>query len=97
MTPHFVITRHALKRFVERYERIDQLKPGQYRSFLTAELERGVPFGSKPRLGELLSLACGCVAAVVWHKGAGFVMTVLTREHALRLTRPWKKGKRAAA
>lgn len=95
MATHFVITRHALARFVERYERIDDLTPDQYRSFLLAELERGVPFGSQPRWGELLALPCGCVAAVLWHKGGGFVITVITRGHALRLSKT-RKRKRAA-
>jgi hypothetical protein len=93
MATRFVITRHALRRFGERYERIDELKPDQYRPFLLRELERAVLFGVQPHYDQFLLLACGCVAAVVWHNGVGYVKTVLTRGQAVRLSTP---GKRAA-
>lgn len=93
MATHFVITRHALSRFAERYERIDELEPDQYRQFLLGELDRAGLFGVQPHYDQFLLLACGCVAAVVWHNGTGFVKTVLTRGQAVRLRKP---GKRAA-
>ena len=84
MATRFVITRHALSRFVERYERINELTPDQYRPFLLGELERAVLFALQPHHERFLLLACGCAAVVVWHKGAGFVKTVLTRGQAMR-------------
>lgn len=97
MAKRFVITRHALSRFVERYDRIDELTADQYRSFLSDELERAVLFGVQPHYDQFLLLGCGCVAAVVWHNGTGYVKTVLTPAQAMRLTDPGKRANRAAA
>lgn len=97
MATRFVITRHALLRFAERYERIQELEPAQYRPFLLGELERAVLFGVQPHYDQFLLLACGSVAAVVWHNGTGYVKTVLTRAQAMRLTYSGKRTNRAAA
>jgi len=78
----FVITLHALSRFVERYAGIG-LKVGQIRLVLRAELDRRVPFGEQVGKSTLYLLPCGLVAAVAWNHGSGFVKTVLTREHAI--------------
>ena len=97
MATRFVITCHALSRFLERYERVDELKPDQYRPFLSAQLQQAVLFGVQPHYDQFLLLPCGCVAAVVWHNGAGFVKTVLTQGQALRVGGPWTPAKRTAA
>jgi hypothetical protein len=97
MATRFVITYHALCRFVERYERVGELEPDQYRSFLSAQLQQAVLFAVQPHHDQFLLLPCGCVAAVVWHKGAGFVKTVLTQRQALRVDGPWTPSRRAAA
>jgi len=78
----FVITLHALSRFVERYAGIG-LKVGQIRLVLRAELDRGVPFGGQVGKSTLYLLPCGLVAAVAWNHGRGFVKTVLTRGQAI--------------
>ena len=78
----FVITLHALSRFVERYAGIG-LKVGQIRLVLRAELDRGVPFGGQVGKSTLYVLPCGLVAAVAWNHGRGFVKTVLTRGQAI--------------
>ena len=82
MATRFVITDHALDRFIERAE-LDYPEPAQYRALLVAQLERGVPFGGQVGNDELYLLSCGLVAVVVWDKGSGFVKTVLTRNHAI--------------
>jgi len=83
MNARFVITLHALRRFIERYAGIEDVNLGQYRPFITAELERAVCLGGARRTSQLYLLPCGLVAAVVWHDHKGFVKTVLTREHAI--------------
>ena len=82
MALRFVITFHALRRFVERYAGIG-LKVGQIRLVLRAELERGVPLGGQVGKSTLYLLPCGLVAAVAWNHGRGFVKTVLTREQTI--------------
>jgi hypothetical protein len=96
MATRYVITRHALSRFAERYERIDGLNPDQYRAFLLGELERSVLFRVQPHYDQFLLLPCGCVAAVVWHNGTGYVKTVLTPQQALQVNTFWKRVTRAA-
>lgn len=96
MGPRYVITRHAISRFAERYERIEELEPYQYPSFLMGELEHAVLFRVQPHYDQFLLLSCGCVAAVVWHNGTGYVKTVLTRQQALQLNTFWKRGTQAA-
>jgi len=82
MTLRFVVTDHALERFIERSE-LDSLESDQYRELLLAELERGVPFGGQVGHDALYLLPCGLVAAIAWEDGNGFVKTVLTREQAI--------------
>ena len=82
MATRFVITDHALDRFIERAE-LDYPEPDQYRALLVAELDWGVPFGGQVGTDELYLLPCGLVAAVAWDHGSGFVKTVLTREYAI--------------
>src|SRR5262245_4053267 len=65
-TRRFLITLHALSRFIERYEGSGDLKAGQYRPFLRSELQRAVPIGAQSGDGALYLLPCGCVAVVVW-------------------------------
>ena len=83
MATRFEITDHALDRFVERYDGIDDMRPDQYERFLLAELQRGVLFGGQRGNGALYLLPCGLVAATVRDQGIEFVKTVLTREHAI--------------
>lgn len=68
----------------------------EYRSFLSGELQRAVLFGVQPRYDQFLLLECGCVAAVVWHNGTGYVKTVLTRRQALQLNTFGKRATRVA-
>jgi len=82
MAAHFILTLHALRRFIERYPAIADLRLGQYRRFLLAELERAVRFGGSMTTGALYLLPCGLVAVIVWHDGKGFVKTLLTLKHA---------------
>jgi hypothetical protein len=99
-TPRFVVTDHALDRFVERYEGTDARKPHEYRQLLMRELARGVPFGGQRGNEQLLLLPCGLVAALVCEQGIRFVKTVLTRAYAianmesrgaiLRTARTWR-------
>jgi hypothetical protein len=96
MATRYVITRHAIRRFAERYERIAELKADLYRLFLLGELERAVLFRVQPHYDQFLSLACGGVAAVVLHNGTGYVKTVLTRQQALQLHTFWKRVTQAA-
>lgn len=83
MAIHFVITDHALERFVERHGKIDPLDPNQCRRILLDELAHGVLFGGQVGNGALYLLPCGLVAAVVRNQGTEFVKTILTREHAI--------------
>ena len=83
MATHFVITDHALDRFVERHGRADHLTESESRRLLLAELERGVLFGGHRGHAALYLLPCGLVAATVRDHGTEFVKTVLTREHAI--------------
>jgi len=78
MAAHFILTLHALRRFIERYPAIADLKCGQYRRFLVAELERAVRCGGSVTTGVRYLLPCGLVAVIVWHDGKGFVKTLLT-------------------
>lgn len=96
MATRYVITRHAITRFAERYEHIEELAPDQYQPFLMGELEHAVLFRVQPHYDQFLLLACGCVAAVVWHNDTGYVKTVLTRQQALQLNTFWKRGTQAA-
>ena len=82
-TKGLFITLHALKRFIERYDGIQDLKLGEYRPFLRGELERAVLFGGQFGTSTLYLLPCGLVAAVVHHGRRAFVRTVLTREQAI--------------
>jgi len=82
MATRFVITDHALDRFIERTE-FDSLESDQYRELLLAKLARGIPFGGQMGNDVLYLLPCGLVAVVIWDKGTGFVKTVLTRDHAI--------------
>ena len=83
MALRFVLTDHALSRFVERHPELNELDAGGQRQVLLAELEHGVPYGGQTGQDALYLLPCGDVAAVAWAHGRGFVKTVLTREHAL--------------
>lgn len=83
MTSRFVITHHAVERFLERHGGIDAPDLSQARRALMAELESGVPFGGQVGNGALYLLPCSLVAAVVVHDGYCFVKTVLTREQAI--------------
>ena len=83
MNSIFVITDHALERFVERYDGIYDLRPDQYEQFLLTQLERGVMFGGQVGRDMLYLLPCGLVAAVARDHGKMFVKTILTREHAI--------------
>jgi len=82
MTRRFLITLHALSRFIERYEGSGDLPSGQLRPFLRNELKRAVPIGDQAGDGSLYLLPCGCVAVVVWHDANGLVKTILTRAQA---------------
>jgi hypothetical protein len=79
----FVITDHALDRFVERYDELDVRQPEQCEQVLLAELERGVLFGGQVGTDQLYLLPCDLVAVIAWHDGTGFVKTVLTRAQAI--------------
>ena len=83
MASRFVVTDHALARFVEQFHDLDGLEADAQRHVLLAELERGVPFGGQVGNDALYLLPCGAVAAVAWNRGCGFVKTVLTRDHAI--------------
>ena len=83
MVSRFVVTDHALARFVEQYCDLGTLGADAQRHVLRAELERGVPYGGQIGNDELCLLPCGAVAAVAWDRGRGLVKTVLTREHAI--------------
>ena len=83
MARRFVITDHALERFVERHGRVDHLTEVESRRLLLAELERGVLFGGQVGHAALYLLPCGLVAATVQDRGVEFVKTVLTREQAI--------------
>lgn len=83
MVTRFVITDHALERFIERDGRVDQLTVAECRRLLLAELARGVLFGGQVGNGSLYLLPCGLVAATERDQGTEFVKTVLTREHAI--------------
>src|ERR1043166_1667347 len=99
-TPRFVVTDHALDRFVERYEGTDARKPHEYRQLLMRELARGVPVGGQRGNGQILLPPCGLGAALVCEQGILFVKTVLTRAYAianmesrgaiLRTARTWR-------
>ena len=82
MTRRFLITLHALSCFIERYDAAGDLRTGQYRALLRAELKQAVPIGPQSGDGALYGLPCGCVAVVVWDGGNGFVKTILTRAQA---------------
>ena len=79
----FVLTYHALSRFVEWHPDLGALDADELRQVLFAELERGVPYGGQLGHDALYLLPCGDVAAVVWVRGRGFVKTVLARAHAV--------------
>jgi len=83
MVSRFVVTDHALARFVEQYSDMGTLGADAQRHVLLAELERGVAYGWQIGNDELCLLPCGAVAAVAWDRGRGLVKTVLTREHAI--------------
>jgi len=83
MTSRFVITHHAVQRFLERYDGTSYPSIGEARRVLEAELEHGVPFGAQVGNGALYLLPCGLVAAAVLHHGCCFVKTILLREHAI--------------
>lgn len=83
MSSRFVITHHAVERFLERYDGTDYPSLDQARRLLLAELERGVPFGAQVGNGALYLLPCGLVAAAVLYHGRCFVKTILTREQAI--------------
>src|SRR5437660_3386935 len=83
MATRFVITDHGLDRFIERYTGTDTLGSDEYRELLSADLDRGVPFGGQLGNDALYLLPCGLVGVIVWDNGSGFVKTVLTREHAI--------------
>jgi hypothetical protein len=83
MASRFVVTDHALARFVEQYHELEGLEADAQRHVLLAELERGVAYGGQIGNDALYLLPCGAVAAVAWSRGCGFVKTVLTREHGI--------------
>jgi len=83
MASRFVVTDHALARFVEQYQELEGLEADAQRHVLVAELERGVAYGGQIGNDALYLLPCGAVAAVAWNRGCGFVKTVLTRDHAI--------------
>lgn len=83
MISRFVITHHAVQRFLERYDGASYPSLEQARRILLAELDRGVPFGAQVGNGALYLLPCGLVAAAVLHHGCCFVKTILMREHAI--------------
>ena len=83
MASRFVVTDHALARFVEQYHELEGLEADAQRHVLLAELELGVAYGGQFGNDAMYLLPCGAVAAVAWNRGCGFVKTVLTRDHAI--------------
>lgn len=83
MSRRFVITDHALSRFVERHPELYDVESDETRRMLLGELENGIPYGYQKGHDELYLLSCGLVAAVAWVDGVGIVKTLLTKEHAI--------------
>ncbi len=83
MPRRFVITDHALDRFVERHPELYDVESDETRRVLLGELDNGVPYGFQIGVDELYLLPCGLVAAVCWDDGVGIVKTVLTKDHAI--------------
>jgi hypothetical protein len=76
----FLISDHAVVRFVERHEEAGELDDTQLGPVLLAELERSTAYGGQIGGDQLRLLPCGLVAVV---GPDGFVKTVLTRQLAI--------------
>lgn len=80
MATRFVITDHALDRFVERHSGIDQRTRGQLLRLLLTQLAQGVRVANGSGKRVLYLLPCGLVGVVLWQGCTGTVKTVLTQQ-----------------
>jgi hypothetical protein len=82
MAFHFLISQHAIDRFIERYTRT-ALEPRTVQRVLLSELKRGCGLARQYGAEELYLLPCCLVAVIEWRKDFGVVKTILTREQAI--------------
>lgn len=79
MRAHFIVTDHALIRFLQRYDGTDELTWSESRRLLQDELARGVHYFGEIGKGALFFLPCGLTGVVIWDHGRAIVKTVLTQ------------------
>lgn len=85
---YYRITTHAAQRFRERGGTCDKLDDEDLRALLRAELERGIPFGSRFGRAWLLLLPRGVVAVLKASDNQVSVLTILTWAQALANMQP---------
>jgi hypothetical protein len=87
MRTHFVITDHALIRFIQRCDSTDDPTWGESRRLLRDELERAVHYFGEIGKAALYFLPCGLTGVVIWDHGMAIVKTVLTHDMIDYITR----------